>query len=214
LVSLSLLSDLIVVTFLPDLLVLRVFFLEVVSKLILCGPGAAIQIDFIVIHSVCFGLLVGILGIILSISFAEILQLLECLLFFAIGTLVELIGRAAIVVVLSKHLSDSLIFGCRVVLLVEARAAVVDYQDALFVLIDIVVMVRTVRVEEQEFDFVPLLVNGLLGEVDVAATIDEDDAAQAAGVVRIVFVRQREQLVGQMRNGEHRYRNVLHLIRF
>ena len=73
-------------------------------------------------------------------------------------------------------------------------------------------MVRTVRVKQQEFDFVPFQINGLFCQIYVAATIDKDDAAKTASIVGIIFVGQREQLIAQMGNGEHGYRYVLHLI--
>lgn len=113
------------------MLVLRILFLEVVSELIICRAGFTIQIDLIVICVILFGLFIGVLGIILGISCTQILELLKRLLFFAIGTLVELVGRAAIVGVPSKHLSNFFIFSRRIIVRFKARTAIVDDQDAL-----------------------------------------------------------------------------------
>ena len=63
-----------------------------------------------------------------------------------------------------------------------------DDEDTRFVLVDIVMMIRPVRVEQQEFDFLSLNEDLLLGQINIAAAIYKNDTTEAMGVVGILVV--------------------------
>ena len=63
-----------------------------------------------------------------------------------------------------------------------------DDEDTRFVLVDIVMMIRPVRVEQQEFDFLSLNEDLLLGQINIAAAIYKNDTTEAMSVVGILVV--------------------------
>ena len=131
----------------------------------------------------------------------QIGQLLQRLFFFSfrqVIVVVVLSVRANLIVVVSKHIPDPLVLPRRTILVIQARAAIVNHQDALLVLNHVVVVVGAVAVQQQERDFLALLVDWLHGQIEIATAVDEDDTSQAVCVVRIVLVGQPPQLRGQV----------------
>jgi len=52
------------------------------------------------------------------------------------------------------------------------------------------VVVRAVGIDHIHLNLLPLLINQLLGHIDVTSTVDEDQRSHALGVISFVFVTE------------------------
>ena len=94
---------------------------------------------------------------------------------------------------------------------VKARILIGDNKNAICLIVDVLVVEGSMRVNHIHFDIFTVLIDGVLGQVDRAAAIDEHDGAQESSLL----VRRRNllHLSVEVPVREHGYNSELNLVR-